>query len=85
MTYDDITEATRQTLADFAESRRVLDLEEINGTLGFTHDCTSIIWRRDFTPELIALIEETEEANGREAWGAIDLAEVSDNKDWYAL
>ena len=32
MTYDDITEATRQTLADFAESRRVLDLEEINGT-----------------------------------------------------
>ena len=31
MTYDDITEATRQTLADFAESRRVLDLEEING------------------------------------------------------
>ena len=54
MTYDDITEATRQTLADFAESRRVLDLEEINGTLGFTHDCTSIIWRRDITPELIA-------------------------------
>lgn len=86
MTYNDINEAELKTLHSFAAALGI-KLEEINGTLGFTDDRNhDVIFRRDITRELITLIQETEEANGQDAWPNIDLDNAGDDcRCWYPL
>lgn len=85
MTYNDITEAELKTLHQFAAALGI-KLEEINGTLGFTDDRSETVFRRDITKELIALITETEEANGQSAWENIELDNAGDDsRCWYPL
>lgn len=85
MTYTGITEAELKTLHAFAATLGI-KLEEINGTLGFTDDRSETVFRRDITKELITLIQETEEANGQDAWPNIDLDNAGDDcRCWYPL
>ena len=85
MTYNDINEAELKTLHAFAEVLGI-KLEEINGCLGFTDDRSETVFRRDITRELITLIQETEEANGQDAWPNIDLDNANDDsRCWYPL
>ena len=85
MTYNDITEAELKTLHQFAAALGI-KLEEINGTLGFTDDRSETVFRRDITRELIILIQETEEANGQDAWQNIELDNAGDDcRCWYPL
>ena len=85
MTYNDISEAELKALHQFAAALGI-KLEEINGELGFTDDRSETVFRRDITRELITLIQETEEANGQDAWPNIDLDNANDDsRCWYPL
>lgn len=85
MTYNDINEAELKTLHQFAEVRG-FELTELNGSLAFTLDISGNVWVRDITKELITLIQETEEANGQDAWPNIDLDNAGDDcRCWYPL
>lgn len=85
MTYNDINEAELKTLHQFAAALG-FELMELNGSLVFTQEISGNVWVRDITKELITLIQETEEANGQDAWPNIDLDNAGDDcRCWYPL
>ncbi len=85
MTYNDINAAELKTLHQFAEVRS-FELMELNGSLVFTLNISGNVWVRDITKELITLIIDTEEANGKDAWQNIELDNAGDDsRCWYPL
>lgn len=85
MTYNDISEAELKTLHQFAAALG-FELMELNGSLAFTQEISGNVWVRDITRELITLIQETEEANGQDAWQNIELDNAGDDsRCWYLL